>query len=445
MGSIALPHSTSLPTNQPCPECQSVLPVDPQYITWCDQCGWNIHPDNIAKPCNLFEQLYLAQGYKQSKRLFDSMTTATKRQSGTSLSKVVAIGIAVVVHLLSIMFAVSGGWLLLRADLNPFLLLLAVLCLGLAWIACPRFNKEPEHVVSPTQFPVLYRVTNQIAQELGFRRVTKIIIDHEFNASFHQVGWRQQPVVTIGLPLFAILTPQERVAILAHELAHGVNGDPRRSFFLGAAVRSLLQWHQLFRPDHLQLATDRYATGAIGGFLVFASHSLANVIMYSLSRVPWLGAYLLSHLIWRDSQRAEYYADWLAATVSGTEAALTALEKLHYANVFERTVHQVAMQPGAKPSLCPGGFVEALRRNVATLPARELDRIRRVETLLTARLDATHPPTPYRLQFLKSRTIVEGSVLLFGADAVALECELLSTEQRITRELIDQHRGQLYY
>ena len=42
----------------------------------------------------------------------------------------------------------------------------------------------------------------------------------------------------IGLPLFAILDDAERVSVLGHELAHGVNGDPTRGFVVGTAMIS---------------------------------------------------------------------------------------------------------------------------------------------------------------------------------------------------------------
>ena len=47
----------------------------------------------------------------------------------------------------------------------------------------------------------------------------------EFNASFTTVGWRGTPVFRLGVPLLTILDDQEIVALLAHEMAHEVNGD----------------------------------------------------------------------------------------------------------------------------------------------------------------------------------------------------------------------------
>ena len=44
----------------------------------------------------------------------------------------------------------------------------------------------------------------------------------------------------LGLPLVSVLEPQERVALIAHEIAHDVNGDPARG--TQVAVRSGLSY-----------------------------------------------------------------------------------------------------------------------------------------------------------------------------------------------------------
>jgi len=46
-----------------------------------------------------------------------------------------------------------------------------------------------------------------------------------------------------------------------------------------------------------------------------------NLLQLGIAQLIWLSILALSHLLYRDSQRAEYLADYLAATVSGTEAA----------------------------------------------------------------------------------------------------------------------------
>ena len=124
----------------------------------------------------------------------------------------------------------------------------------------------------------------------------------------------------MGMPLYAALSPQERVALLAHELAHGVNGDPNRGFFVGTALYSLAMWHDTIRGDEI-------IVGSISG-------TITNTILRILSGVPWALYTLMAHLVWRDSPAAEYLADYLAAQTGGTNAEVSQLHKIRYAERY---------------------------------------------------------------------------------------------------------------
>ena len=64
-------------------------------------------------------------------------------------------------------------------------------------------------------------------------------IDRDYNASWSIVGARRRRILRLGLPLLVALDPQERVALIAHELAHARNGDASRSFVVGGALTEL--------------------------------------------------------------------------------------------------------------------------------------------------------------------------------------------------------------
>jgi hypothetical protein len=91
-------------------------------------------------------------------------------------------------------------------------------------------------------FPVLHTLVNDVAQELGGQPITHIIVNDDFNAAYGVVGWRRVPVLWIGLPLWMALRPQERLALLGHEIAHGVNRDGTRSFIVRSALSALDEW-----------------------------------------------------------------------------------------------------------------------------------------------------------------------------------------------------------
>jgi len=345
--------------------------------------------------------------------------------------------LAGLVHGLTLACAILGVVLLARGAPNPIPIIGGLFCLMIAWTLRPRLGRLPAGSVPAAQHPKLHAVVERIAQTLGAGHVPHLIIDERFNASFSQVGWRRRPVIWIGLPLFAILSPQEQVAILAHEIAHGVNGDPNRGLFIGAAICSLVQWHRLLRPEQLRGTVTRGSGSA--GCLLYISSAVTNILMLGLSTIPWLWAYGLSHLLWRGSQRAEYLADFLAAQVSGTDAMLSALEKLHYTNAFQRTVRAIALSQST-PSL-----VDTLRQNVARMPAREVERIRRVDQLALARLDVTHPPTAHRIDFLRAHPFIQPSFTLSAAEAEQIEGELLQMQPHVQQKLLDAYLSRLYY
>jgi len=125
---------------------------------------------------------------------------------------------------------------------------------------------------------------------------SRALLEEEFNASFGRVGWKQREVLTLGLPLWAILEDAERVALIAHELAHGVNGDPVRGFYVGSAVAALARWHVLLHPDRIW----DEEKGVAG--LPAIPFNLAMAMLANLAR---LAASVLAHLLWRDSHEFE--------------------------------------------------------------------------------------------------------------------------------------------
>ncbi|HEU4321961.1 MAG TPA: M48 family metalloprotease [Roseiflexaceae bacterium] len=422
---------------QVCPQCQAPIPANPDFVSWCDQCNWNLKLDHVPQPKSAIEAFYLKLSQRLSRELFEGMAADPVTMPRPAASTVLALGVAALVQLGTVLLTVLGLVLLAQDWPNLVLITIGLLCLGIAWLIRPQLGKLPSDIAPPQDFPTLYAITNRIAAHLGAAPIRAIVVDRNFNASFQQVGLRRQPVITVGLPLFAILSPQEQVAILAHEVAHGVNGDPLRGGFIGTAVGTLMRWNALLRPDG-ELPWSSDGTGS--GFIAFISTIVSRLVMQVLSVGPWLAGYALTHLLWRDSQRAEYLADILAARASGTAAMLSALEKLHYVGTFLHTVQRLAVGRGGD---APRELVPALRQRVAALPEHEIERLRRLELLDNSRLDTTHPPTAYRVRYLQAHAITEPAVQLSDEEAVRLERELLSLQPRLQRELVDEYRNHL--
>jgi heat shock protein HtpX len=300
----------------------------------------------------------------------------------------------------------------------------------MAWITRPRFPQIRSDTTLVSEQSALRSVADEISRALNTSPVPYVAITGEFNASFTHVGWRRRKVMYIGLPLLCVLNKQERVAILSHEIAHGVNGDPSRGFFVGTALYSLWTWHEVLAPDEIWDRDD----------LSFGIVSIPlNLSRLLLSRL--IGAYagLLMHLVWRDMQRAEYLADYLAASVAGTEAMTTALEKTSLAEIYHDTIAEISLNGNKR------NVFDEMRLRFENLASYEIEQVKRRDVDLLSRLDLTHPPTTFRIEFLNAHSAPEAKVDMSAEAWASMEVELKGLQSKIQEQLVDQHRDSLYY
>jgi Zn-dependent protease with chaperone function len=392
-----------------CPVCKTMLPVYEGCTTWCDQCGWSLEPRELPPPETLFEKLYRSISEKSSQRLFKRMMERRSLEATVTLSKLLAFLMAGCIHGVSLAFLALGIWLSFFAfPIFPGIVF-GLPFLGLAWVFLPDVPKLSLSPVSEERFPTLYEVVNRIARNLGGSKIDGIVITMQFNAAFGQYGWRRKRILFLGLPLFSILSGREKVALISHELAHGKNGDPNRNFFIHTAMRSLTEWYRIIHPRN------RWRVNAGPATILLL---LINLASLPVAGMIWLLGYLFSQLIWYDIQRAEYLADLLAAQVSGTDAQLSVLDKSHLDDVYRLSLKKAYLSKTGQ------SFFAHFQRRASRMPARELERIRRVEKMEGSRIDRTHPPTAHRVEFLEVHYVSEATVVLSSEELVQLEKEL---------------------
>ena len=300
--------------------------------------------------------------------------------------------------------------------------------LSLAWLLRPRLGSVPKGGLDPNEFPLLYDLMNRICDRVGSKRVSKIIVDEDFNASIGQFGWRREAVLWIGLPLWTILSPEERIGVLAHEAAHGANGDPARSTVIGSTLTTLEGWLFFMRPDYVRpYMIERDQT------LVTFGELITRALFWLFSLIVEGLIVLLLHLIWRNNQTAEYLADYLASRVSGTPAMIRMLNKLNageYLDLVLRSNVFSLQQSGA-------ALLDKYEAFVADLPEVEITRLIRTAQLEDSRLDATHPPTGYRVAFLENHAQPEPTLELSDEEIAALDRELACLKEGVGKELIN--------
>lgn len=355
------------------------------------ECGWNLKaPPRTEAGRGRLERLYSGIGRRLAGRLSDELLRADNLEPRLTPSRLMAYLIAAGVYAWALLLFAIAVLLAVIDFPNPFGFLLAFVPFSLAFFMRPRLGKPPtDDVLDRQAAPTLYALADEVADALQTPPAHVIVVNEEFNASWSILGLRRRRVLTLGLPLLSMLAPQERVAVIAHEFAHGRNGDSSRGLFIGSAVRALEELYAVFAPDP-SISDGGYGTEYELGLF----DRITNVFMWIVSR-PILGLlYLELYLLLQDSQRAEYLADALGAQVAGTAGAVGVHEKLFLETTFQAAVQRASRAPDGDSA----DVFEEAAAMTANVPERERQRRRRVARLEEARLDDTHPPsaTPAR-------------------------------------------------
>ncbi|MGD8188907.1 M48 family metallopeptidase [Brevibacillus ginsengisoli] len=411
-----------------CPHCHTEITVNKGYISWCEACNWNINPLNKQESAGVLQNLYSRMSRKLGEKLLHLMKQGYY-QSKLTPSLCLAYILSGCVHLVSFAILVTGSWLAVIGWGKFFFLLGSLVCFVIAWLTRPRFGKLHDPILSKKEFPTLYKVANDIASVLQSKPVTGITIGYEYNAAFESVGIRGHQYLNLGLPLFAVLNAEERVALIAHELGHGVNKDTSKGFFIGSALSTLTVWHDLLRPDSIIERSPSF---------IDVMMIPINLILLGLSRIIYGILYFLAHLLWQDSQRAEYMADYLATKVSGVKAKVSLLEKLHLAQYFNFVLQKMLM---AKEHAT---LFQELRQQFDHMPQQEITRIQKIGRMVESRLDSTHPPTAYRIEFLEAQGNVSPAYEITDQDQELLEQELRKLEEQIQPKIMNYYKEHQY-
>jgi Zn-dependent protease with chaperone function len=265
--------------------------------------------------------------------------------------------------------------------------------------------------------PRLFALLDQVTTALGGRPIQQVVLTGEVNAGYTTLGLRRRPTLFLGLPLWEALTPQSRVAMLGHEVGHGVNGDLRSALVVSSALESLQLWRYFMRPElsrHQPRRVRRSAARAGAGGAAFGE-LVAAVVQLPIYLLATGYQRLLLRIDSRSRQRAEYLADELAVRVGSRPATVAVLDTL----ILAPGVRFLAERCGSLPE---NG--DELRRGLAEIPLVEIERRRRVDARELHAIDASHPPTHLRLRFVHSRPDTSPLVSIDAADEAAIETEL---------------------
>jgi Zn-dependent protease with chaperone function len=228
-----------------------------------------------------------------AERLYHEVTGSAvpeRRRSAAWL----AFALAMAGRLVTLGCLLVAGWTAVLSDgATSVVAAIVLICLvDVAWRWVGRYAPRDGAVIDPAAAPGLYELAGEVARSLGVRPVWRIVQGDRFDASIAEIGFRRRHVLFLGRPLWDMLDPGERIALLGHEFGHVVNGDALRGLGTDCPLR------KLYRR-----------------------------LPARLSR-PLLGLILVQERVFaRACQRAEYRADQVAVRVAGRVPVLSLLEK----------------------------------------------------------------------------------------------------------------------
>lgn len=451
-------------SEQECPQCHAMMPVYKGYVVWCEKCDWNLEPHKEEPAPGIlnaqFRWINKKFGKWLGQALFARLAKAPELKSGWNATRVAAVVLSLVVHLITIWVAVTGLGMLFAANVPLWVRGEGLLFLATAWHLCPKFRKleEDTRILSRSEYQNTHKVIENIAAATGAKPPDYIVASGSFNAAVGTTEVAQKRVLYLGLPLVRIMRNDELTALLAHEFGHSTNNDPSRSIITYTAVNTLIKWANLLRPvlrlwGLVPIPLRGLVPLSILVFLLFVAfsrlwlESIYLVITYTwitligfliLSRFAVLCLYGLALVIYQDTQKAEYLADAQAARVGGTNATLSMLDKLHFSTAYRWTVQNIALYKRGD------NMFNELRERILEVPQIELERIRRVEKLTGSRLYTTHPPTVYRIELLRKHYRESPEAPVSDEAFALMRAELASLEPIIQADILDQYDDSIY-
>ncbi|WP_030268227.1 M48 family metallopeptidase [Streptomyces sp. NRRL B-24484] len=435
-----------------CPACSSPVADDPRFTTWCPSCEWNLDPSPAPGPAaSDREQRRADRRRRRDEAARRTVRTRVERVYAAVAADRSAVrdpawlganALAGAVHLTTLCLAACALGLLVAAPTWP-LRVLGLFVAALVHSLRPRLGRLPRNTVRLYRgdAPELFALTDRVAEALGGRPVDVVLVTAEFNAGFGRIGLRRRNVLRLGLPLWAVLAPGRRLALLGHELGHQVNGDSRRGLWLRSALAALDEWEELTRPALYRQS--------FGTFVELAASAALQLLLRPVNLAARALLGLLERLTLRTGQAAEYRADRLAADLAGTEAGLGLLRTLMLRATVDTTLLRMRAERGRRArrtgtgtgthtgaaAVPATGPWEELAAQLTDVPALERERRLRLSAREFGTVDRSHPPTHLRLAMLEALPPTAARLQADVADWAAIDAELAPAARQVAADL----------
>ena len=412
---------------QDCPQCGARIVHDRMFVPWCQACDWNveagIRQPRISHPLVTWARRF---ALRAERRIYDELLRRKDpRPPRVTLARLGATLISLAVIAIAVLLAVLGFRILFGGPFQPGSLF-GLLLILIALVSRPRVARLPEHTIDAADVPELKALVAELATALRTPKPAIVAVDADWNAYTVRIGYRQRRALVVGMPLWAALDPQERVALLGHELAHWRNGDPTRGALVSIAIQTLGSWYELIVPEAIMPA---------GGGLAAIFAVVINLFLLVVAETIHVVLLGLLLLVMRDHQRAEYYADRLASTVAGTKPTVEGLLIGRDFPAFQRAVAVTNRERGRVDLWAEIGAQLDLTSD------NERERLRRGEMKVGAGLEASHPPIAHRVELLRASPAQPGSFALSQSRSDRIDAELAAARNTLTPYLLERHEA----
>lgn len=411
-----------------CPACGAELVGGGDFSVWCAACDWNVDPDPPPASRRLRGWWERRQNTLALNLADDVRGRQRIRRAGLGVRAAVWLASGLV-HVVTLSLLAAAVLTLLAGGPLAGRLVFAGVLLALFLVIQPlklSARLPGGLVVDRTTAPNLFALIDRVATAVGTTPVKRVLISSRYNAAYLK-DRRRRPTMEIGVPLWVVLTPQERVALLGHELGHRVNGDLRDLAFVAYALHTLDNWIRLFNPGGVRVIVMSGGDPARG--LVNLAELMLPVVLFPVTLLLSLIGGCLELLAMRQGQRCEYYADEMGARAAGTPAAAGLEDKSLISDACMRQLrHLIRFQSSQNPWQGLAAFVQSM-------PPTELERLRRQARKRLHRIDTTHPPTALRLDYVNSLPEQSGSVQADADQMRLINAELNAAAERVTARL----------
>lgn len=362
--------------------------------------------------------------------MFDELATAPPSSRGWTRTRVVLLVVSAVLFCVMLALLALGGWLIVF-HFPDLTILPGLICLGVAVVLRPRWERPPSTYDELTrdQAPTLFALVDRVADAVGTAVPDLVVVDSAFNASAGAFGVRRRRLLCVGLPLWGVLDPQERVALLGHELGHFVNGDLAQNLLTQPAFTTLGRLAAILAPEGLR--------GRDG--LEEVMLAVVRPLFWLASRAAHAAQLGLLAVGMRERQRAEYAADVVATRVAGSAAARRLFEVLDCATSIRDAIRTVEVGTRSLPS-DPAGVSEWRQAadRVRQARAQWLSEAPQESILAGVDLFDSHPAAGLRARMVAAWPPAEPTVVLGAADSAAIDTELTQAYRGAGRDIVYQ-------